>query len=290
MTCGCTENAAPLFPGNEHKVLIPTIGKRAAGGSPDPVRLESAEETTGKTIMAKLHVLIVEDEEDIQQLVSYNLIKAGFHVTCADSAEEALECLQREEIGCMVLDLMLPGMSGSELCALLKKGEVKKNSAIPIIMLTAKGEEEGVVAGLDHGADDYITKPFSPKVLVARIKAVLRRSQLPEKATDEERKLVITIAGLEIDKGRHEVRLNGEEIHLTMTEFGILALLAGKPGWVFTRQQLIDSVRGYDFLVTPRAMDVQIFGLRKKLAEAGEAIETVRGIGYRFKSTWNGGE
>jgi len=240
--------------------------------------------------MAKLHVLIVEDEADIQQLVSYNLIKAGFHVTCADSAEEALECLRREAIGCIVLDLMLPGMSGTEFCGLVKKGEMKEKSSIPIIMLTAKGEEEDVVSGLDYGADDYITKPFSPKVLIARIKAVLRRSHVQEETSEDGRKLVITIGGLEIDKGRHEVRLNNEQVHLTMTEFGILALLAGKPGWVFTRQQLIDSVRGYDFLVTPRAMDVQIFGLRKKLGEAGDAIETVRGIGYRFKSTWNGGE
>ena len=240
--------------------------------------------------MAKLHVLIVEDEADIQQLVSYNLIKAGFHVTCADTAEEALECLRREEIGCILLDIMLPGMSGTELCALVKKGELKRNSTVTIILLTAKGEEEDVVTGLEYGADDYITKPFSPKVLIARIKAVVRRSKSPEDDTGEAKKLVITIAGLEIDKGRHEVSLNGEQLHLTMTEFGVLSLLAGKPGWVFSRQQIIDSVRGYEFLVTPRAMDVQIFGLRKKLGEAGEAIETVRGIGYRFKSTWNGGE
>ena len=247
-------------------------------------------EHTGKKTMAKAHVLIVEDEADIQQLVSYNLIKAGFNVTCADSGEEALESLRREKIDCILLDLMLPGMSGTELCALVKKGETQQGGTIPIIMLTAKGEEEDVVTGLEFGADDYITKPFSPKVLIARIKAVLRRSQVPESDTGEARKLVITIADLEIDKGRHEVRLAGEQLYLTMTEFGILALLAGKPGWVFTRQQIIDSVRGYDFLVTPRAMDVQIFGLRKKLGKTGEAIETVRGIGYRFKSTWNGGE
>lgn len=238
--------------------------------------------------MAKSHVLIVEDEADIQQLVSYNLIKAGFHVTCADSAEEGMISLKREEIDCILLDLMLPGMSGTELCALVKTGELRQYSAIPIIMLTAKGEEEDVVTGLEYGADDYITKPFSPKVLIARIKAVLRRSH--DDDTDEGKRPVITIGGLEIDKGRHEVRLNGEQLQLTMTEFGILSLLAAKPGWVFTRQQIIDSVRGYDFLVTPRAMDVQIFGLRKKLGEAGEAIETVRGIGYRFKSTWDGDE
>jgi two-component system, OmpR family, alkaline phosphatase synthesis response regulator PhoP len=240
--------------------------------------------------MGKSHILIVEDEADIQQLVSYNLIKAGYHVTCADSAEEGLVSLKHEKIDCILLDLMLPGMSGTELCALLKTGELRQYGTIPIIMLTAKGEEEDVVAGLESGADDYITKPFSPRVLLARIKAVLRRSHDPEGATDEGKKSLITIGGLEIDKGRHEVRLLGEQLQLTMTEFGILSLLAAKPGWVFTRQQIIDSVRGYDFLVTPRAMDVQIFGLRKKLGEAGEAIETVRGIGYRFRSTWDGDE
>ncbi len=133
--------------------------------------------------MAKLHILVVEDEADIQQLVSYNLIKAGFHVTCADSGEEALACLEREDIDCILLDLMLPGISGTEVCAALKKGESKHRAAIPIIMLTAKGEEEDVVAGLEYGADDYITKPFSPKVVIARVKAVLRRSQDNEMKT-----------------------------------------------------------------------------------------------------------
>jgi two-component system phosphate regulon response regulator PhoB len=185
---------------------------------------------------------------------------------------------------------MLPGMSGTEVCAAVKKDETKRFASAPIIMLTAKGEEEDVVSGFEFGADDYITKPFSPKVLIARVKAVLRRSRMPEDDGIETKKHLIAVSGLEIDKGRHEVRLNGEELQLTMTEFGILSLLAAKPGWVFTRQQIIDAVRGYDFLVTPRAMDVQIFGLRKKLGEAGEAIETVRGIGYRFKSTWSGEE
>lgn len=235
--------------------------------------------------MGKVNVLVVEDEADIQQLVSYNLIRAGFHVTCADNGEEALERLRSEEIDCVLLDLMLPGMSGLEVCKAIRKVESTNNSSLPIIMLTAKGEEEDVVAGLECGADDYITKPFSPKVLVARIKAVVKRAVSNQVESGESKGALIVVDGLEIDKRRHEVKLDGEEIVLTTTEFSILTLLAGKPGWVFTRQQIIDYVRGYDFLITPRAIDVQIFGLRKKMGEHGSSIETVRGIGYRYKST-----
>jgi len=150
-------------------------------------------------------------------------------------------------------------------------------------MLTAKGEEDDIIAGFEYGADDYVPKPFSPKVLIARIKAVLRRKNKAASKNEERGQEIIHPEGLEIHPGRHEVLLDGASVQLTMTEFGILVLLAGRPGWVVTRQQIIDSVRGYDFLVTPRAIDVQIFGLRKKLGKAGSLVETVRGIGYRFK-------
>lgn len=234
--------------------------------------------------MGKVNILVVEDEIAIQQLVSYNLIKAGFHVSCADTGEEALECLLKEDIDCILLDLMLPGMSGLQVCESVKEKAERTGQQIPIIMLTAKGEEEDIVTGLECGADDYITKPFSPKVLIARIKAVLRRGVVNKKAQKDDQQAVIVVDDLEIDKGRHEVTLRNEKLQLTMTEFGILELLARKPGWVFTRQQIIDSVRGYDFLITPRAIDVQIFGLRKKMGESGKLIETVRGIGYRFQT------
>lgn len=240
--------------------------------------------------MAKINVLVVEDEADIQQLVSYNLIRAGFHVTCADNGEEAMERLREEEINCVLLDIMLPGMSGIEVCRAIRKVEATGDSSLPIIMLTAKGEEEDVVAGLECGADDYITKPFSPKVLIARIKAVVKRSVVSVQQSGEARSGVISVDGLEIDKRRHEVKLDGGEVQLTTTEFSILSLLAEKPGWVFTRQQIIDAVRGYDFLITPRAVDVQIFGLRKKMDTYGKNIETVRGIGYRYKSSTENGE
>ena len=235
--------------------------------------------------MGKLNVLVVEDETDIQQLVSYNLIKAGFNVSCADTGEEALDMLRVGDVDCVLLDLMLPGISGLDVCKAMRSGEGNKFSAIPVIMLSAKGEEEDVVKGLDCGADDYVTKPFSPKILIARIKAVVKRSYSEKNESSDTSKLVISIDGLEINRGHHEVHLNGVELQLTMTEFGILELLAGKPGWVFTRQQIIDAVRGYDFFITPRAIDVQIFGLRKKCGTSGKLIETVRGIGYRYKST-----
>ncbi len=240
--------------------------------------------------MKKKHVLIVEDDTDIQQLVSYNLIRTGFNVTCADSGEEALDILQNESFDCILLDLMLPGLSGIDICRHLRKQHDNDELPAPIIMLTAKGEEEDVIAGLESGADDYITKPFSPKVLIARIKAVLRRAEERKGEQSDESQEVLAIHNLTIDQGRHEVRLGEELLQLTMTEFGILTFLAKKPGWVFTRQQIIDSVRGYDFLITPRAIDVQIFGLRKKMKDAGRMIETVRGIGYRLKASWEGEE
>ncbi len=234
--------------------------------------------------MSKQHILIVEDDEDIQQLVSFNLLKAGFHVTCADDGEEGLAQIAENDFDCLILDLMLPGMSGYEVCRTIRENEEK--SKLPIVMLTAKGEEDDIVTGLESGGDDYITKPFSPKVLVARIKSVLRRGQGDDSlARDGETgDEVIHYDDLVIDLGHHEVRLGMDIINLTVTEFNVLRLLAARPGWVFSRQAIIDSVRGYDYSVTPRAIDVQVFGLRKKLGEAGKRIETVRGIGYRFRN------
>ena len=227
--------------------------------------------------MRKPSILVVEDDTDIQQLVSYNLIKSGFNVTCADTGEEALQLLSREPVDAMVLDLMLPGKDGLTLCR-----ELRAFSEVAIIMLTAKSEEDDIVGGLECGADDYVTKPFSPRVLIARIEAALRRTPEPESEPDSTAGL-ISRNGMDIHPGRHEVRVDGEEVHLTASEFTILELLAGRPGWVFSRQQIIDQIRGYDYSITPRAVDVQIFGLRKKLGDAGACIETVRGIGYRIR-------
>jgi two-component system phosphate regulon response regulator PhoB len=231
----------------------------------------------------KKTILIVEDDEDIQQLVGYNLIKAGFLVEYGDSGELALEKIRRQAPDLVLLDLMLPGMDGTELCRVIRSDS--KINQIPIIMLTAKGEESDIINGLDHGADDYITKPFSPKILISRIKAVLRRKAKNSAPQTTDSSDVVKLDNLVIDPGRYEVKIHGKVVNLTPTEFGILQLLTQKAGLVFSRQQIIDAVRGYDYLVTPRTIDVQMFSLRKKLGDTGKKIETVRGIGYRFNDS-----
>jgi two-component system alkaline phosphatase synthesis response regulator PhoP len=227
--------------------------------------------------MANEHILVVDDEEDILELVRYNLQREGYRVLCSKSGEEALDLARSEQPDLIVLDLMLPGMDGLEVTKALKSGDQTKD--IPIVMLTAKGEEPDIVAGLELGADDYVTKPFSPRILAARVRAVLRRKlkELPEDAS------VFRIQELVIHPGRHEVLSKGKTVQLTFTEFGILHYLAKRPGWVFTRSQIVDAVKGDDYPVTDRSVDVQIVGLRKKLGSAGKYIETVRGVGYRFK-------
>jgi two-component system alkaline phosphatase synthesis response regulator PhoP len=233
---------------------------------------------------SKKSILIVEDDEDIQQLVGYNLIKAGFQVEYADSGEEALGKIKKQYPDLILIDIMLPGMDGIEVCKVLRTEN--ETAEIPIIMLTAKGEETDIVEGFELGADDYITKPFSPKILLSRIKAVLRRKVKEEAApSTPEQGEVIKTGNIIINPGRYEVTVDDQQVNLTPTEFGILKLLAKRPGWVFSRQQIIDEVRGYDYMITPRAIDVQVFSLRKKMGDAGKKIETVRGIGYRFNDS-----
>jgi two-component system phosphate regulon response regulator PhoB len=227
--------------------------------------------------MAKERILVVDDEEDILELVSYNLTRDGYQITGALTGEEAIQKAQSDSFDLIVLDLMLPGIDGLEVTKVLKKD--KKTSEIPIVMLTAKGEEADIVTGLELGADDYITKPFSPRVLIARVRAALRRKA--KEPIDEN--AVVYIHELEIDPGKRSVLVGGQAVELTYTEFQVLLLLAKRPGWVFTRSQIVDLVRGSDYPVTDRSVDVQIVGLRKKLSTYGNYIETVRGVGYRFK-------
>jgi len=235
--------------------------------------------------LARPSVLVVEDEEEIRELVHHHLFKEGYEVAGVATGEEALALAEARPPGLVILDLMLPGVDGLTVCRKLKSHP--GTQSVPVIVLTAKGEEADIVAGLNHGADDYITKPFSPRVLMARVRAVLRRTESRRAAANEEEESeegpAIEATGLRIHPGRHEVHVEGRPVELTSTEFRVLSFLARKPGWVFSRQQILDGVHGDNYAITDRAVDVQIVGLRKKLGPAGKRIETVRGVGYRFR-------
>jgi two-component system phosphate regulon response regulator PhoB len=211
-------------------------------------------------------------------MICYNLLRSGWRVESAMSGEDALEIFAAKHPDLILLDLMLPGLSGMEVCRRIRNGA--DNADVPVIMLTARGEENDIVAGLEAGADDYVTKPFSPRVLLARVAAVLRRKGGGERIP------LITAGPLIIDPNRYHAEVNGRELDLTPTEFAVLSLLASRPGWVFSRDRIIDAVRGHGYAVTPRAVDVQVFGLRRKLGAANSMIETVRGVGYRLR--WEG--
>jgi two-component system, OmpR family, alkaline phosphatase synthesis response regulator PhoP len=228
--------------------------------------------------MAKGNIFVVDDEEDILELIRMNLDREGYKVTCIEAGEECVKKAREKLPDLIVLDLMLPGIDGLDVCKILKNDS--KTRHIPIIMLTAKGEESDIVTGLELGADDYMTKPFSPKVLTARIKAVLRKGTVsPESDAGD----VIKRKNIVIDPGRREVTVSGKAIDLTFTEFEILIFLARRPGWVFTRSQIVNGVKGAGYPVTERAVDVQIVGLRKKLGAVADMIDTIRGVGYRFR-------
>ena len=227
--------------------------------------------------MAGEKILVVEDEEDILELIAYNLKGDGYSVIEASSGEKALDQVSSHNPDLILLDLMLPTIDGLEVCKRLKGHATTRD--VPIIIVSAKGEEADVVTGLELGADDYVPKPFRPRELIARVKAVLRRKGTPTGNATQ----LLSLLDLEIDPGRREVRVAGASVALTYTEFEVLHFLAQRPGWVFTRYQIVDAVRGEDYAVTDRSVDVQITGLRKKLGKAGSYVETVRNVGYRFK-------
>lgn len=226
---------------------------------------------------APARILVVEDEPDILEMMRYNLEKAGHGVTCAMTGEAGVSAAKSARPDAILLDLMLPGMDGLSVCRTLKADAGLHD--VPIMMVTAKGTEEDIVDGLSIGADDYMVKPFSPRVLVARVAALLRRRGAPTPGTDE----ALSHRGLALDPGRHQVKVDGEEIRLTATEFGILHFLLRRPGWVYTRGQIVDGVKGASHVVTERSVDVQVAAIRRKLGAAGKQIETVRGVGYRMK-------
>ena len=223
-------------------------------------------------------ILVIEDEHDIRELISYNLESEGWDIIKAAKGIEGYAAAKKNIPNLILLDIMLPDIDGLEVCRKLKRDETTKD--IPIIMLTAKSEDSDVISGLELGAADYITKPFSPRVLIARLRAVLRRNI----ETEEKNSMIIVVHEIQIDIKKHEVIVDGGTINLSATEFAILSHLASNPGWVFSRNQIIDAVRGQNYPVTERSVDVQILGIRKKLGSQGRFVETVRGVGYRIKS------
>jgi two-component system alkaline phosphatase synthesis response regulator PhoP len=227
--------------------------------------------------MAHETIFVIEDEEDIQELITYTLMKEGYDARGFTNGEDALAQLRNGKADCVILDIMLPGIDGLDLARTMKNTPATKH--VPIIMLTAKGEEADIVAGLELGADDYIVKPFSPRILIARLRAVLRRRQ--QGPVEDQRP--VKIHNIEIHPGRHEITIDGKAVTLTASEFKALHFLANRPGWVFTRYQIVEAVHGSNYPVTDRSVDVLMVGLRKKLGRAGQYLETVRGIGYRFK-------
>ena len=232
--------------------------------------------------VSKRRLVIVEDEAEIAELVQFHVQREGFSADIIHSGRVALESIRNNPPDLVVLDLMLPDVDGLEVCRRLKWDAATRD--IPVLILSAKGEEADVVTGLELGADDYVTKPFSPRVLMARIKTITRRADsTPDRTTAAEQPGRIALAGglLVIDPGRHKVTIHGEEIDLTLTEFSLLHYLAQRPGFVRTRDQIIAAVHGKSTVLSSRTIDVHVTALRRKLGELASIIETVRGVGYR---------
>ncbi len=228
--------------------------------------------------MASEKIMIVEDEADIRELMRYNLEREGYQVTECASAEDALVYLEKSTPDIILLDLMLPGTDGFALCRKIRA--LEKTELTPVIMVTARNEDADIVAGLEVGADDYIIKPFSARILLARIKAVLRRCAV--EAVDS--KNVVCFGPIEVDRKHHSVRVDDKPLTLTLSEFKILDLFVRRPGVVFSRYQIVDAVHGEDYPVTDRSVDVQIVGLRRKMGDFSSMIKTVRGVGYKMVS------
>jgi len=223
-------------------------------------------------------VLVIEDEPDIRELIEFNLKKYHYNVLLASNGEKGLKDARSYEPDLILLDLMLPGIQGIDVCRVIKSDENIKS--IPIIILSALGQEEDIVLGLEAGADDYVSKPFSLEILNARIKTILRRYHNKD---DDDQNRILHNQNIKINPRTREVVIDGNSVSLTYTEFQILHLLMAHPGWVFTRYQIIDKIRGENYPVTDRSIDFQIVGLRKKMLGKGNLIETIRGVGYRFQ-------
>ncbi len=229
-----------------------------------------------QTLNSRGTILVIDDERDLIELVRYNLDKEGFDVFAASDGTSGLEIATKHKPDLVVLDLMMPGMDGLEVCRRMRADD--RTRRIPVIMLTAKAGETDRIVGLEMGADDYVTKPFSPRELVARVKAVLRRTSDQQEPAE-----LIRRGELAIDAKRHEVTYAGQPVALTATEFRILRFLASRPGRVVSREDIIDSALGREAAIFDRTIDVHVTALRKKLGSGGVQIETVRGFGYKFR-------
>ena len=233
--------------------------------------------------MSSERILIIEDDPEIQEMLKYSFAQEGWNLIQARSAEDGIEQLTKTGADCIILDIMLPGMDGFKTLKKIRSDEKYRN--LPIIMCTARGEEADIVTGLELGADDYVVKPYSPRVLAARIRAGLRRKEAAAMQSEDTRRMNFFQHGeLKIDIERHSAHLGETALDLFATEFAILAQFMSHPDIVFSRQKLINAIHGPDYPVTDRSIDVQILGLRKKLKSCGEMIETIRGVGYRFKT------
>jgi DNA-binding response OmpR family regulator len=229
--------------------------------------------------MKRADVLIVEDELEIAELIQFHVEREGFAARVIPSGRLALDLIRRQKPDLVVLDLMLPDLGGLDVCRKLKQSDDTRT--IPIMIVSAKGEEADIVSGIELGADDYVTKPFSPKILMARLKNILRRRE-EEAPPPADARIMLADGKLLIDPERHVVTVDGETIDLTLTEFGILRYLATRPGFVRTRDQIIASVHGKHTVLSSRTVDVHMTALRRKLGDLGPMLETVRGVGYRF--------
>ena len=228
--------------------------------------------------MSKAVILIIEDDPEIQELLSHSMSREGWKLLPAKTGEDGLKLLKTKKVNCILLDIMLPGMDGLKVLKKIKDIEQCRN--IPVIMTTAKSEESDIITGLELGADDYVIKPYSPKVLIARIRAGLRRQEESGAETDVN---FWQQGELKLDAARHEAFYGDKKLDLFATEFALLKHFLSNPDIVFSRNQIIAAIRGPDYPVTDRSVDVQILGLRKKLGTAGDMIETIRGVGYRFR-------
>ena len=248
--------------------MVSPVPERASGATPFHRQIQP---------MSQRKIVVIEDEPDILEAIQYNLEREGFRVIAVARGDEGLKTVVREGPDLLLLDLLLPGLDGLEVCRQLKMDPVTQN--VPIIMVSAKGEESDIVLGLGVGADDYVTKPFKPKELIARVRAVLRRGTYREDAGSDR----VVFGPLVVDATRHEVRLDGSRVTLTPTEFRLLHLLASHPGRVFTRDLLVTRVIGDGAAVIDRNIDVHVRSIRKKLGSHRHLIDTIRGVGYRFQ-------